>query len=208
MTLGQRIPRPRTSSPRCPISLAHHRGFLDDIHETLERYPTKGAFRRFHNLSGLLPAQVAFPSPPENGGLLGPLEATIVDISPGGVCMRVEMTEETLKAMRQIQEGLFVEIDVAPSELLRFTLFGRVAWSWVPTMTEDDTVGSLGVDIKGVAEEDQSFIGKVRKALFREATVEVDRTSRVIKTRSARAIEEGEALGPSSDEPEADQDER
>lgn len=168
--------------------------------------PTAGARERFQRLPAMLPAKVEFPDPPEGAGELATLEGTVVDVSPGGMCMRVAMDDGALEVMRQVHEGLFVEVRVTPSELRAFTVLGRVAWVWVPSMEGEDQVGSLGVDIKGVAEEDRSLVGKLRAALVREPEVEVDRSSRRIKTRTGRAAAAAKAE-PSSSEAEPDGDE-
>lgn len=148
----------------------------------------------------MLPASIEFPVPPEGVAELAPLDATVIDISAGGVCMRVAMDDEALAVMRQVGEGLYVEVEVAPSELRRYKVLGRVAWMWVPSMQDEDKVGSLGVDIKGVAEDDHTFMGKLRSVFARESEVDVERTSRIIRTRTSRvgptpegvAVAEGE----------------
>jgi len=168
-----------------------------------------GAQRRFQRLPSMLPARVDFPSPPEGADALQTLDATVVDISRGGVCMRIAMDDTAYRVMEQVSEGLFVQATVVPSELRQYTVLGRVAWIWVPSMEDDDDVGSIGVDIKGVAEEDGTWLGKMRLLFSLEDEVDVDRSSRLIRTRTARlaAVEDGEEPSGSDSEPEEEADE-
>jgi hypothetical protein len=144
-----------------------------------------------------VPATVAFPVGEEGQDPLGSLEATVVDVSPGGVCMRLEMDDRALDVMRRVEEGLYVEVDVKPALPCRYRVLGRIAWAWVPTMEGEDRVGSLGVDVLGVAEEDRSLLGKARRLLVPERVVSVERASRLVKTRKRKAAEENDPVeGP------------
>ncbi len=162
--------------------------------------PTLGAKRRFEKLDEMIPAQVLFPGAGEDCEEIL-LDATVVDVSAGGMCLRLPVTADEADLMRELIEGDFVEVDVEESPLRRWKVLGHLAWIWVPSMIQDDTVGSLGVNIAGVIEQDSRWFGRLRGVLGRDREIEVDRTARVIEIpakirQQCRQRETGEGEHP------------
>jgi len=148
--------------------------------------PTEQAQERFERLPAMLPANVAVLPQTEDQPEVR-LDGTIIDISTGGMCLRLGAENPAINVLEDLEEGQFVEVEVPESPSRNWTVLGRVAWVWAPTMLGEDQVGSLGIDIKGVAEDDRSFFGKVRRTFLKEREVEVDRTPKIIKTRRMRS---------------------
>jgi hypothetical protein len=81
----------------------------------------------------------------------------------------------------------------------RWIVMGYLAWIWVPTMEGEDTVGSLGIDIAGVAEDDRRWFGKLVKLVGDGPVVEVDRTARPrLSPAKRRQLGESCAVDPSA----------
>jgi hypothetical protein len=165
-----------------------------------ERKPTQGAQRRFESLKGMFPATVNLPRKPTGEGGeagaagAGRLEGTIVDISVGCLCLRVPMHQAQGRQMHDAVEGDPTEISLSDVPGRRWTVMGHLAWLWVPSMEGDDVIGSLGVNVTGVIEDDQRWIGKVKRLLDRDRPVEVDLEPKGIESpahRRQRQREEG-----------------
>ena len=146
-----------------------------------ETKPTRGARQRFESLAGMRPARVMLGTSDGESEADG-IDATIVDISSSCMCLRVPMKSSDVELMRDSAEGDFVEVLVSESSSLYWTVLGHLAWVWVPTMEKDDVVGSLGVDIAGVVENDERWVGKLRRLVSRDREIEVDRTARHIES--------------------------
>jgi len=159
--------------------------------------PTLGAQHRFENLSGMFPTKVTFsPGTGEGAGEEHSVSGTAVDISPGCMSIRVPLEESDAATMEKAAEGDFVEACVSQSEDKQWTVLGHLAWIWVPTMEGDDRVGSLGVNIAGVIESGQGFVGTLRRVVGLERPVEVDRSPKRIETpaeRRQRKLDEAKA---------------
>lgn len=156
-----------------------------------ETKPTEGARRRFESLQGMMPATVALLRTPGGGERL---EGTIVDISTGGLCLRIPMDQERSAVMREAVEGDPAELECSDVPGRRFTVLGHLAWVWVPSMEGDDVIGSLGLNVTGVIEDDQRWIGKVKRLIDRDRPVEVDLEPKDLESparRRQRQREEG-----------------
>jgi hypothetical protein len=161
--------------------LDHRESFTRTLEMTDEKKPTLGAQRRFENLPGMHAATIALGGPGDPV-----VKGTVIDISPGAMCVRLQLGAQDAEALRSVAEGDPVEAEVAQSPSRRWTVLGHAAWIWVPSMVGDDTVGSLGVDVAGVVEEDHSWLGRLRGALVREDAVEVDRARKGLESPAAR----------------------
>jgi len=160
-----------------------------------QRKPTIGAQKRFEALDGMMPATVCL-SLVDEGCSQPTIKGSMVDVSAGGMCLRVPLTESDAEVLKARAEGDFVEVAIDESPRRRWTVLGHLAWIWVPSMVEDDIVGSLGVTISGVIEEDERLVGKLRGMFGRDREVQVDRAARPIEIPSKsrkKATPEGNA---------------
>jgi hypothetical protein len=169
-----------------------------------EKKPTQGAQRRFESLEGMVPATVAFPRKPDGAERSDEdrVEGTIVDISAGCLCLRVPMNQERGALMRDAGEGDPAELECSDVPGRRFTVLGHLAWVWVPSMEGDDVIGSLGITVTGVIEDDQRWIGKVKRLLDRERPVEVDLEPKDLESpaRRRQRRREEDAPGDANDD--------
>ncbi len=165
-----------------------------------EKKPTRGAKKRFESLVGLRPAKVLV----DGGGSEGvesAIEGTVVDISTSCMCLRVPMDADDADLLQGVKEGDYIEVVVAESANRCWTVLGHLAWLWVPSMEKDDIVGSMGVDIAGVVEDDDRWVGKLRKLVSFDREIEVDRASRNIeipahaREKTARKDDDGASDG-------------
>lgn len=174
-----------------------------------ENKPTLNAKKRFETLEAMLDAKISLPKEGDEGRET--FDGTIVDISAGGMCLRVPMNQDNSELMRSAEDGDFIEVHASDSPHRNWTVMGHLAWVWAPPEEDADTVGSLGVDIAGVIEDDERWIGKVRSALSRHRVVQVDRARRPIETparrRARRATETNADDDTSSDMDATDESE-
>lgn len=140
--------------------------------------PTRGAQRRFETLQGMFPTSVIIHAGVEDDQEPTSITGTTIDISTGCLCVRIPLGDDDADLLRASDEGDYVEAVVAQSPNHKWQIMGHMAWIWVPTMMGDDTVGSLGIDIAGVGEDDRRWFGKIIKIMGNGAEVEVDRTAR------------------------------
>lgn len=174
-----------------------------------ENKPTLGARKRFETLEAMIEAEISLPK--EDGQEREALSGTIVDISVGCMCLRVPMDQVNSELMHTAVDGDFIEVHASDSPQRHWTVMGHLAWVWAPPAEDGDSVGSLGVDIAGVIEEDERWIGRVRSLLSKRHEVRVDRARRPIDTparrRAQRATEASSEDDPSSDADSNDESE-
>lgn len=138
-----------------------------------EKKPTLSAQRRFEAINEMLPATLHIGETEGDEGKKQAIEGTLVDVSSGCMSVRIPLDKQEANLLNAIEEGHFLEVELEQAENHRWTVLGHVAWLWVPSMSGDDTIGSAGINIAGVIEDDRRFIGKLRNVFGQGKPVEV-----------------------------------
>jgi hypothetical protein len=151
-----------------------------------EKKPTLSAQRRFESISEMLPVKLFLGEGSVEDRGDAPIKGTLVDVSAGAMSVRIPLDDDKAESLRETEEGSYLEIEVEQSANHRWTVLGYIAWLWVPAMKGDDTIGSAGINIAGVIEEDDRLIGKLRRALGQGKPVEIEKKAKIIESPAKR----------------------